>query len=217
MAKKPDGGAARTERVTFTKPAAERIAKVVRAVEGGDRDCGPLTFGARVGGVSGKVFRICTYTGAWSIGDPKTVTFKYQTTTPNTVSATNLFFPITNTATANARDCAIAKDGTAWFLVDVRLGTATAVFVGSTATSVAVASTASAVVVSSTQSTSRLTDVTLSAALNTSACTITIGKTLVTASTILVTGTATATVIGGTATAIAVASTFTSTFLTLEV
>jgi len=217
VAQKPDGKPARTERVTFTRPAAERIAKAVRTVEGGDRDTGPLTFGNR--GVSGnaRLFRVCTYTGAWAIGSTAAVTFKYQTTTPNTVSATNLFFPITNTATANARDCAIAKDGTAWFLMDVRFAERTAVFVGFTATSVAVASTASAIVVSSTQSTSRLTDVTLSASLNTSACTITIGKTLVTASTILVTGTATATVIGSTATAIAVASTFTSTYLTLEV
>ena len=175
MAQKPDGKPARTERVTFTRPAAERIAKVVRTVEGGDRDCGPMTFGARIGGVSGKVFRIATYTGAWSIGDTKTVSFKYQTATPNTVSATNLVFPITNTATANARDCAIAKDGTAWFLVDVRFAERTAVFVTSTAEA------------------SRLTDVTLSASINTSACTITIGKTLVTASTILVTATVTGT------------------------
>lgn len=199
MAQKPDGKPARTERVTFTRPAAERIAKAVRTVEGGDRDCGPLTFGARVGGVSGKVFRICTYTGAWSIGDSKTVSFKYQTATPNTVSATNLFFPITNTATASARDCAIAKDGTAWFLIDVRLAERTAVFV---------TSTSQGIVVSSTQSTALVTDVNLSASLNTSACTITIGKTLVTASTIFVTGTATG---------IFVQSTFTGTYLTLEV
>lgn len=198
MAKKADGKPAGTERVTFTSGAADRIAKVVRTVEAGDRDCGPLTFGARVGGVSGKVFRICTFTGDWSIGSEKTVTFKYQTATPNTVSATNLFFPITNTATGD-RDCAIAKDGTAWFLVDVRLGTATAVFVTSTNTGI---------VVSSTQSLPRVTDVNLSASLNTSACTITIGKTLVTASTIFVTGTATAVFVQGTAT---------GTYLTMEV
>ena len=175
MAQKPDGKPARTERVTFTRPAAERIAKVVRTVEGGDRDTGPLTFGSR--GVSGnaRLFRVCTYTGAWAIGSTAAVTFKHQTATPNTVSATNLFFPITNTATANARDCAIAKDGTAWFLIDVKLAERTAVFVVST------------------ESASRVTDVTLSASLNTSACTIAIGKTLVTAATILITGTATGT------------------------
>ena len=153
MAKKPDGKPARTERVTFTKPAAERIAKVVRAVEGGDRDAGPLTFGNR--GVAGnpKTFRVCTFTGAWSINATKTVTFRNQTATPNTVAAVNLFFPFP--APASATDCAIAKDGTAWYLIDVPLESA---------------------------STTVMTDVTLSASLNTSACTISIGKTLVTAS-----------------------------------
>lgn len=197
MAQKPDGKPARTERVTFTKPAAERIAKVVRAVEGGDRDAGPLTFGSR--GVAGnpKTFRVCTFTGAWSINDTKTVTFKNQTATPNTVAAVNLFFPFP--APASATDCAIAKDGTAWYLIDVPFETATAVFAGSTTTGI---------VVSSTQSTSRVTDVTLSATLNTSNCTISIGKTLVTASTIFVTGTATS---------VFVQSTFTATFLRFKV
>ena len=114
MAKKPDGKAAGTERVTFTKPAAERIAKVVRAVEGGDRDCGPLTFGARIGSASGKVFRVCTFTGAWSINATKTVTFRGVTTTPNTVSAMNLFCGLNPSGSC---DVSRAKDGTAWYLV----------------------------------------------------------------------------------------------------
>ena len=173
MAQKPDGKPARTERVTFTKPAAERIAKVVRAVEGGDRDAGPLTFGNRGVGGNPKAFRVCTFTGAWSISDTKTVTFKNQTATPNTVSAVNLFFPFP--APASATDCAIAKDGTAWFLIDVPFETATAVFVGATS------------------STSVMTDVTLSASLNTSACTISIGKTLVTSSVTIVSSTFTST------------------------
>jgi hypothetical protein len=233
MAQKPDGKPARTERVTFTKPAAERIAKVVRAVEGGDRDTGPLTFGNR--GVAGnpKTFRVCTFTGAWSINATKTVTFKNQTATPNTVAAVNLFFPFP--APASATDCAIAKDGTAWYLIDVPFETATAVFAGatttgifvaSTATAVVVASTATALVLSGTESMSVLTDVTLSASLNTSACTISIGKTLVTASRTFVSGTssatvigstATATVIGSTATSVFVQSTFTATFLRFKV
>ena len=159
----------------FTRESAGRIANVVRSVELSAPAARPLNFERADVVQKTKVFRICTYTGAWSIGAAKTVSFKYQTATPNTVSATNLFFPVTNTATANARDCAIAKEGTAWFLIDVKLAERTAVFVTSTA------------------ETSRLTDMTLSASLNTSACTITIGKTLVTASTILVTGTVTGT------------------------
>jgi len=118
MAQKPDGKPARTERVTFTKPAAERIAKVVRAVEGGDRGTGPLSFGNRGVGGNPKVFRVCTFTGAWAIGDTKTVTFKYQTTTPNTVVANNLFCGLSPAASC---DVSIAKDGTAWYLVQPNL------------------------------------------------------------------------------------------------
>lgn len=121
MAKKPDGKAAGTERVTFTKPAAERIAKVVRAVEGGDRDCSPLTFGARIGGVSGKFFRMATFTGAWSIDTSKTLTFRNVTTTPNTVSVQNVMFPLPQLSANSSSPtvCAIAKDGTAWYLLNV--------------------------------------------------------------------------------------------------
>lgn len=65
-------------------------------------------------GAPAKVFRICTYTAtaAWSKGSDKTLEFKYQTNTPNTVVATNLFATVPGSAT-----CAIAKDGTAWFLI----------------------------------------------------------------------------------------------------
>jgi len=157
----------------FTRESAERIANVVRAAELATPGARPINF-ERVDFSKPRLFRVATYTGAWSIGSSKTVTFKYQTATPNTASVTNLFFPVTNTA-ASSRDCAIAKEGTAWYLIDVRMATASAVFV------------------TSTQSTAILTDVTLSAAPNTSACTISIGKTLVTASRIFVTGTATAT------------------------
>ena len=114
MAKRPDGAAAGTQRVTFTKPAAERIGKVVRTVEAGNRDQGPLTFGPR-GVPSGMVFRVCTFTGSWSINASKEVTFRGVTTTPNTAVAVNLFAAIT--ASSSSRPCAIAKDGTAWYLI----------------------------------------------------------------------------------------------------
>ena len=123
MAQKPDGKPAGTQRVTFTKPAAERIARVVREVEGGDRDGAPLTFGARVGEANAKVFRVCTFTGAWSIGASKTVAFRGVTTTPNTVAAQNIFVSLPDRGTAN---CGIAKDGTAWHLVAWSPMTATA-------------------------------------------------------------------------------------------
>jgi hypothetical protein len=182
----------------FTRESAERIANVVRAAELASPAARPLSFERVDTPQKQRLFRVCTFTGAWSINAEKTVTFKNQTATPNTVAAVNLFFPVTSTA-AGSTDCAIAKDGTAWYLIDVPFETATAIFAGATTTGI---------VVSSTQSTSRVTDVTLSATLNTSNCTISIGKTLVTASTIFVTGTATS---------VFVQSTFTATFLRFKV
>ena len=118
MAQKPDGKSARTERVTFTRPAAERIAKVVRAVEGGERDSPGIYFGSAPGAAAGKTFRVCTFTGAWSKNSAKVVTFKNQTSTPNTVSCQNIFISLPgSTATSSSRVCAIAKEGTAWHLI----------------------------------------------------------------------------------------------------
>ena len=82
MAQKPDGKAARTERVTFTRPAAERIAKVVRTVEAGDRNGAALRFGTRVAASGGRL-QLATFTGAWSVSEVKTVTLVGST---NTVS-----------------------------------------------------------------------------------------------------------------------------------
>ena len=101
--------------VNFTRPAAQRIADVVRAYEEGSRDGSAFDLGRRfqqAGG--GKAIRMCTYTGSWGIDTFKTVTFKYQTTTPNTVTAVNLFLDLPDDGTKN---CAIAKDGTAWHLI----------------------------------------------------------------------------------------------------
>jgi len=123
VAQKPDGKSAKTDRVAFTRPAAERIARAVRKVEAGDRRGNALTF-ERIGVGSGKsCVRICTFTGAWATSTSKTVTFKNQTTTPNTVSASNLFWPVPE---GPQRDCAIAKEGTAWYLLVPQLYAANA-------------------------------------------------------------------------------------------
>lgn len=119
MARKPDGAAAGVQRVAFTKPAAERIARVVREVEGGGRDQGPMEFGMRAAGQSQKIFRMATFTGTWQKASSKTVTFMNQTNTPNTASAINLFATV-NTSTASGqskKNCAIAREGTAWYLI----------------------------------------------------------------------------------------------------
>ena len=132
MAQKPDGKPAKSVAVTFTRPAAERIAHVVRTVERSGRDTkGPAWNPRMEGGSGGVFFHIGTFTGAWAISSVNVVTFKYQTTTPNTASVTNLFFPYPENGT---KDCAIAKEGTAWFLVDVPFATATMTFIQSAPT-----------------------------------------------------------------------------------
>lgn len=152
MAQKPDGKPAKTERVAFTRPAAERIAKVVRHVESGNREGRGLYFGNAASLASTKSFRVCTFTGSLSIGTPKIVTFKNVTATPNTVSAENLFW--TAPAPTAATDCGIAKDGTAWHLVCIPCIATTGIQVKQIATYTALAS------------------VSVGATLNTNDCTI---------------------------------------------
>jgi hypothetical protein len=106
-------------RVDFTRSAAERIAAVVRTVETGERDESPLTFRRISSEGGGKIFRICTFTGNWAIDTLKTLTFRNVTTTPNTVTAINLFANISG-ITASTVPCAIGKDGTAWYLIAAR-------------------------------------------------------------------------------------------------
>jgi hypothetical protein len=116
VAQKPDGKAAKAERVTFTRLAAERIAKAVRKVEQGDRGAEALRFDRLGISSQQKIFRVCTFTGAWSINTFKSVTFVNVTSTPNTVSAYNVFLNVNNLSGGTAH-CAIARDGTAWYMI----------------------------------------------------------------------------------------------------
>lgn len=104
-----------TARVDFTRGAAERIARVVRTVEQGERDGAPLRFGKPLPEPPGKVFRMGTYDGEWNKGTTAVVTFLNQTATPNTVVAKNLFADVDSSSTT--AHCAIAREGTAWYLI----------------------------------------------------------------------------------------------------
>jgi hypothetical protein len=103
------------EPTQFTRESAERIANVVRAAELASPAARPLSFERVDTPQKQRLFRVCTFTGAWAINDTKTVTFKNQTATPNTAAAVNLFAALT--AASGSRNCAIAKDGTAWYLI----------------------------------------------------------------------------------------------------
>jgi hypothetical protein len=104
------GQAAGKSFVSFSRGAAQRIAKVVRTVEAGDRSQPGLTFDHPMPGVA--LFRTATFTGSWSIGSTKNVTYKYMTGTTN---ATN---DLMNLPSAGTRNCVIGREGTAWRLIN---------------------------------------------------------------------------------------------------
>lgn len=104
--------------VILDAAAVAKLATTIRAVELGNRAERPLEFQALPPQQSRKTFRICTFTGAWSINATKTVTFKGVTTTPNTVSVVNL---VCGLKPSGSCDVSIAKDGTAWYLVQPNL------------------------------------------------------------------------------------------------
>lgn len=102
----------------FDLGSAARIARVVRVVEQEPRRTKPLAFSPVIESGRRRVFRICTFSGAWNINTPKVVTFKYQASTPNTVMATNLLCGLNPDGVC---DVSVAKEGTAWFLVQPNL------------------------------------------------------------------------------------------------
>lgn len=84
----------------------------VRNMPGGETI---LAIPTRFDRIQQPVFRTCTFTGAWPKGGAKVVTFRNQTSTPNTVSATNIFAAVP--APASTANCAIAREGTEWYLI----------------------------------------------------------------------------------------------------
>jgi len=102
----------------FDLGSAARVARVVRAVEQEPRRTKPLAFGPVIEAGRRRAFRVCTFSGQWNINTSKVVTFKYQTSKPNTVMATNLLCGLSPNGSC---DVSIAKDGAAWFLVQPNL------------------------------------------------------------------------------------------------
>jgi hypothetical protein len=75
-----------TARVDFTRGAAERIARAVRIVEGGDRDGQPLRFGRVVADApksKDASVRIAKTTAQWTKGTVATIVLYEDGTPPN--------------------------------------------------------------------------------------------------------------------------------------
>ena len=92
-AQKPDGKSG-SQRVSFTRQGADRIARVVRTVEQGDKKGNALTFGKRYytpPSSAGDIFRVAAFTGSWSVDSTKTIEFIDPIYSGATATAINYF------------------------------------------------------------------------------------------------------------------------------
>ena len=87
--------------VNFTRSAAERIAKVVRAVEFGNREGGALAYERPWPNTPGSPLRLATFTGNWQTASYTTVTLHGST---QTASVYNWCSPAVGVAT-NDTNC----------------------------------------------------------------------------------------------------------------
>lgn len=98
------------DRVVFTSGSAERIAKVVRIVESGNRDAGARPVSPRLAATGGAKVRFCSWTATWSHSDTATITF--DPATAQTATATNVILGV------GPGDGWVAKKGSAgWQLI----------------------------------------------------------------------------------------------------
>lgn len=156
----------------FDAASAIRIANAVRKVEIGDRSEKPLEFDAIPPTSQRKVFRIATFGGAWF---PNTTKEVQLVATGQTVNAFNRTFPLFSVPANSQIACSVAKDGTAWYLVDVGKN-----------------QSYPHTLVSQFATRTVVTDIQIAATLNTSNCSITVTKTPVTATVTIVLSTYTA-------------------------
>ena len=106
--------AAGSQFVKFTRQSAQRIAKVVRQVELGNRNQSGVRFEHPINNVAvSKNVRLVSFTGTWGVGQVSEVTFLKATA--QTATAINAYFSV------SAGEGFVAKDGTAWYLVGVKL------------------------------------------------------------------------------------------------
>jgi hypothetical protein len=97
----------------FSVGSAQRIARVIRTTERTPAATGALDFDVAQSSPAKVAVRMGTFNGAWPLGGTAVVTLKNK---PGTVSAINSIYQVLPRGT---QECAVAKDGTAWWLVGV--------------------------------------------------------------------------------------------------
>lgn len=111
-----------SDRYVLTGGLLNKLRDTVRTVDGmtgGEEEPSRVTFSEAA--YANRPVRIGTFgTAAWSINSSNTVTLTNVGVTGYTVLATNIFGSIQamgSTLAGTTRSCAIAKDGTAWYLI----------------------------------------------------------------------------------------------------
>lgn len=99
-----------SDRVTFDSGSAQRIARVVRTVEAGNRDTAGLPTAPRFGDLSKASIRFCTWSASWDYNSQ--VNIEFSPPTGVTAQATNLVLGV------GAGQGWVARRGTqSWHLV----------------------------------------------------------------------------------------------------
>ena len=102
--------------VQFTRESADRIASLVRQTELAEPAGRPLSWMPIIDPQKVKILRVGTFDGSWPKDTQSVVTFENVTTTPNTASVMNFFYPLDD---VSGGKCLIAKENTSWYLVSV--------------------------------------------------------------------------------------------------
>jgi len=120
-AQKPDGKSG-SQRVSFTRQGADRIARVVRTVEQGDKKGNALTFGKRYytpPSSAGDIFRVAAFTGSWSVDSTKTIEFIDPIYSGATATAINYFCGIAGGEVGVARNASNVWHLISWEMQEV--------------------------------------------------------------------------------------------------
>ena len=121
-AQRPDGRNS-GQRVSFTRQGADRIARVVRTVEAGDKKGNGLTFSPRLRPIpqagDSDIFRIAAFTGSWNVDSTATIEFIDPVHSNATATAINYFCGIAGGEVGVAKNASNVWHLVSWEMQEV--------------------------------------------------------------------------------------------------
>jgi len=119
---RPDGRNS-GQRVSFTRQGADRIARVVRTVEAGDKKGNGLTFSPRLRPIpqagDSDIFRIAAFTGSWNVDSTATIEFIDPVHSNATATAVNYFCGIAGGEVGVAKNASNVWHLVSWEMQEV--------------------------------------------------------------------------------------------------